>query len=48
MIYHLIISNKKYLKYIKNKTNSWEIYTDDKNSIELDLFDLNSKKFKKK
>jgi len=37
---NLIISNKENEKYIKNKINSWKIYKDDKNSIELDLYKL--------
>lgn len=42
---NLIVSNKKYDKYLKNKITSWNIYTDDKNSIELDLFELNEEKY---
>jgi len=42
---NLIVSNKKYSKYIENKITSWKIYTDDKNSIELDLFKLNKEKY---
>ena len=41
---NMIISNKKSEKYIKNKTNFWEIYKDDKNSIELDLYKMQIKR----
>ncbi|MDQ7009643.1 MAG: fused MFS/spermidine synthase [Candidatus Gracilibacteria bacterium] len=45
---NLIISNKNNKKYIKNKVNSGTIYTDNKNSIELDLYKLQIKRTKNK
>lgn len=45
---NIVISNKKNEKYIKNKINSWKIYKDDKNSIELDLYKLQMQRTKNK
>jgi len=40
---NFIITNKRNEKYIKNKINSWKIYKDNKNSIEIDLYKNNRK-----
>lgn len=42
---NIIFTNKKYTNYQSNSIESTTVYTDDKNSIELDLFDLNNRRF---